>query len=114
MLARTRQPMITVLIADDEQLVRDALADSVSSSPSCKVVGTAAGGDEAIQLAARVRPDVALVDVHMPGGGEQAVRGILACSPHTRVVVLSGSEDRTTVLEVLRAGAAGYVVKSDG
>jgi EAL domain-containing protein (putative c-di-GMP-specific phosphodiesterase class I)/CheY-like chemotaxis protein len=103
-----------VLIADDEQLVRDALADSIGSSSSCEVVGTASRGEEAIRLAGLVLPDVALVDVNMPGGGKKAVRGILACSPQTRVVVLSGSEDRATVLAVLRAGAAGYVVKSDG
>jgi len=76
------------------------------------LVGSAADADEAIALAARELPDVALVDVKMPaGGGPRAAREIQRLSPATRVIALSAFEDRPTVLEMLRAGAVGYLVK---
>lgn len=103
---------IRVLIAEDESAVREALSDLVSSDPEMSVVGTAADADEAIEMATRERPDVALVDVKMPaGGGPRAAREIRRESPSTRVVALSAYEDRRTVLEMLRAGVVGYVVK---
>jgi signal transduction histidine kinase len=103
---------IRVLIADDEAAVRDAMADLVSTDPLLEVVGTAGDAQEAIDLATARRPDVALVDVKMPGGGGQrATREILKGSPQTHVVALSVYEDRATVLEMLRAGVVGYIVK---
>ena len=76
------------------------------------LIGTAGDADEAIALAGDERPDVALVDVSMPaGGGARAAREIARCSPDTRVIALSAFEDRPTVLEMLRAGAVGYLVK---
>ena len=103
---------IRVLIAEDEDALRGALADLVSSDPEMEVVATAADADEAIEEATRTRPDVALVDVKMPaGGGPRATREILSMSPGTRVVALSAYEDRRTVLEMLRAGVVGYLVK---
>jgi signal transduction histidine kinase len=75
-------------------------------------VGSAKDTDEAIQMATDCKPDVALVDVKMPGGGgARAAREIRANSPQTHVVALSAYEDRRTVLEMLRAGVVGYVVK---
>jgi len=103
---------IRVLIAEDERAVLDALTDLVSSDPAMEVVGSAADADEAIALADSARPDVALVDVRMPGGGGvRATREILERSPQTHVVALSAYEDRKTVLEMLRAGVVGYMVK---
>ena len=102
---------IRVLIADDEKVVREALADLIEASDGMTVVAVAADADEAIAAAARVRPDIALVDVRMPGGGPKATRGILESCPHTRVLALSASGSRDTVLEMLQAGAAGYLVK---
>jgi EAL domain-containing protein (putative c-di-GMP-specific phosphodiesterase class I) len=102
---------VTVLIADDEPLVRDFLAETVQGHPVFEVVGVAADADEAIGLAEGSLPDVALVDVKMPGGGPRATRGILECSPRTRVVALSAHGDRAIVLDMLRAGAVSYVVK---
>jgi EAL domain-containing protein (putative c-di-GMP-specific phosphodiesterase class I)/DNA-binding NarL/FixJ family response regulator len=102
---------ITVLIADDEPLVRTLLADCIRLEPLLEVVGLAGSADEAIQLAHCLRPDVALLDFSMPGGGELAARGILEWSSSTRIVAFSGSDDRTTVLDMLRAGAASYLVK---
>jgi signal transduction histidine kinase len=107
-----RDGRITVLIAEDEPAVRAALADLIEIEDELELVGAAADAQEAIDLAKEHLPDVALVDVKMPaGGGARAAREIKGLSPTTRVVALSAYEDRTTVLEMLRAGAAGYLVK---
>jgi len=101
-----------VLVADDEPALRGALAELFAHEEHVLLVGAAADADEAIELAARERPDVALVDVKMPaGGGPRAAREIARLSPATRVIALSAFEDRPTVLEMLRAGAVGYLVK---
>jgi signal transduction histidine kinase len=103
---------IRVLIAEDEPAVREALTDLVSSDASMEVVGTACDTDEAIELAREQKPDVAMLDVKMPGGGgPRAAREIRRESPQTHVVALSAYEDRRTVLEMLRAGVVGYIVK---
>jgi signal transduction histidine kinase len=103
---------IRVLVAEDEEAVREALVDLLSSDAAIEVVGSAKDTDEAIQMATDCKPDVALVDVKMPGGGgARAAREILINSPQTHVVALSAYEDRRTVLEMLRAGVVGYVVK---
>jgi EAL domain-containing protein (putative c-di-GMP-specific phosphodiesterase class I)/FixJ family two-component response regulator len=103
---------IRVLLADDEPALRGALADVLGQEENLTLVGSAADADEAIALAARELPDVALVDVKMPaGGGPRAAREIQRLSPTTRVIALSAFEDRPTVLEMLRAGAVGYLVK---
>ena len=106
---------IRVLVADDEPALRGALADLLAQEDHVLLVGAAADADEAIDLASRERPDVALVDVKMPaGGGARAAREIQRISPDTRVIALSAFEDRPTVLEMLRAGAVGYLVKGTG
>ncbi len=107
-----RTGTIAVLIADDEPELRSALADLISSEGHLRLVGVASDADEAIELAISTSPDVALVDVRMPaGGGPRATREILRASSGTRVLALSAYEDRATVLEMLRAGAVGYLVK---
>jgi EAL domain-containing protein (putative c-di-GMP-specific phosphodiesterase class I)/AmiR/NasT family two-component response regulator len=103
---------VRVLIADDEPALRGALTDLLAQEPSLALVGSAADADEAVSIAQREQPDVALVDVRMPaGGGARAAREIVRSSPRTRVIALSAFEDRATVLEMLRAGAVGYLVK---
>jgi signal transduction histidine kinase len=103
---------IRVLIAEDEPTVREALGELIDGEVALRLVGAAADAEEAIQLAREHRPDVALLDVKMPaGGGPRAAREIRATCPDTRVVALSAYEDRATVLEMLRAGASGYLVK---
>ncbi|MEX0991683.1 MAG: response regulator [Actinomycetota bacterium] len=103
---------IHVLIAEDEPDVRAALEDLIGSDDAMDVVGTAGDADEAIEVAERVQPDVALVDVKMPnGGGPRATREIRRLCPETHVVAISAYEDRRTVLEMLRAGVVGYIVK---
>ena len=103
---------IRVLIADDEPALRDAIASLLAHEDGLVLVGEAGDADQAIELAVARRPDVALVDVSMPaGGGPRAAREIIRVSPDTRVIALSAFEDRPTVLEMLRAGAVGYLVK---
>jgi len=100
----------SLLIADDDPVVRFAL--SAQLEDSYRVVAVAADATEAIALAEEHRPDAALVDVEMPGGGaREAVPRIAACSPHTRMVILSGDESRGVVLELLGAGAMAYLRK---
>jgi EAL domain-containing protein (putative c-di-GMP-specific phosphodiesterase class I)/AmiR/NasT family two-component response regulator len=101
-----------VLVADDEPVVRAALAELIEAENTLELVGVAKDAQEAIELAVREHPDVALLDVKMPaGGGPRAAREIRIGSLQTRVVALSAYEDRTSVLEMLRAGAVGYLVK---
>jgi EAL domain-containing protein (putative c-di-GMP-specific phosphodiesterase class I)/CheY-like chemotaxis protein len=103
---------ITVLIADDQAELRAALVDLVSADDRFELIGEARDADEAISLVTHHRPDVALVDVRMPsGGGLRATRAIRIVSPRTRVIALSAYEDRRTVLQMLGAGAVGYLVK---
>jgi len=106
-------PRVTVLVADDDTKVRQALVALVSSQESLQLVGAAADAQEAIELARRHRPDVAVIDVEMPrGGGARAVTEVLWHSPRTRVIALSGFADRERVMEMLDNGAIGYMVKS--
>jgi EAL domain-containing protein (putative c-di-GMP-specific phosphodiesterase class I) len=103
---------IRVLLADDEPGLRTALTELLSHEERVELIGTAADAEEAIRIAESDLPDVALVDVRMPeGGGPHAARGISRVSPGTRVIALSAYEDRTNVLDMLRAGAVGYLVK---
>jgi EAL domain-containing protein (putative c-di-GMP-specific phosphodiesterase class I)/AmiR/NasT family two-component response regulator len=104
--------LVRVMIADDNEALRRALARIVSKKSSLELVGLAGDAEEAISVALETQPDVALVDVQMPkGGGVRAAREILEGSPDTKVVALSGSSDREGVMEMLRSGAAGYLVK---
>ena len=103
---------VRVLIAEDAPAVRQALAALLSSEPTVHLVGVAEDAVEAIELARRELPDVALLDVEMPGGGgPRAVREILRLSPSTIVVALSAHGDQRTVREMLSAGAVDYIVK---
>jgi EAL domain-containing protein (putative c-di-GMP-specific phosphodiesterase class I) len=102
---------IRVLIADDDPLLRAAIAALVSSEATSACVGAVGSADDAIHAAVRERPDVALIDVRMPGGGAAAALGIKLNSPRTKVIALSAHEDQATVLEMLEAGAVGYLVK---
>jgi EAL domain-containing protein (putative c-di-GMP-specific phosphodiesterase class I) len=93
-------------------VLRDAVAALIQAEGSMELVGVATDAGQVVDLAGTLAPDVAVIDVRMPeGGGAAAARGIRQVSPSTRIVALSAYEDRTTVLEMLRAGAVGYVVK---
>lgn len=101
-----------VLIADDDANVRGALRELLESEGGIEVVAATRDAPAAVEAAGREHPDVAIVDVKMPGGGgPQATRGIRRMSPRTRIIALSAYGDRASILEMLRAGASGYLVK---
>lgn len=102
-----------VLLVDDHSIVRDGLRVCMSTSKHYEVVGEAENGHSAVQLAADLRPDIVIMDVAMPGmNGIEATRQVVA-QPHApKVVVLSMHSDREFVVEALRAGASGYLMKA--
>lgn len=103
---------VRVIVADDQPHVQAALVDLLSTDPGIDVVGTASTAQEVIAQCVTLAPDLVLMDVKMPGGGgAKATRLIRQKHPDTRVVAFSAHQDRSTVLEMLSAGAAGYVTK---
>jgi EAL domain-containing protein (putative c-di-GMP-specific phosphodiesterase class I)/DNA-binding NarL/FixJ family response regulator len=102
---------IRVLIAEEDDVARDELATLVRSEPSLELADAVSDAAEAILVSMREKPAVAVLDVRIPGGGASAARGIKRCSPQTRILALSVQDDRETVLEMLEAGADGYLVK---
>ena len=99
----------TLLIADDDAVVRSML--SLTLERQFEIVGAARDSDQAIALAQAAQPDVALIDVQMPGGGLRAIRGIAEVSPETVAVVLSADEFEPMVRQLMIAGAMTYVRK---
>ena len=102
---------LRILIADDHPLFLDGLVATLGRAPGVEVVGTAHDGPTATRLAAELLPDVALLDIAMPGGGLEAARQVIDASPVTRVVMLTASEDEDDLLGAMKAGARGYVLK---
>lgn len=104
--------MISVLIVDDHAVVRTGLAQLLRTTNDLELVGEAADGDAAVRLAARLRPDVVLMDLSMPGlDGVAATARILADNPDAHVLVLTSFSDQTRILDALQAGAEGYLLK---
>lgn len=104
-----------ILLADDHAVVRQGFRMILSAQEDLEVVGEVANGKEAVESAAQLRPDVAVVDVSMPElNGIEATRRIAGVSPSTRVLALSMHKDAVYVREILRAGARGYLLKDSG
>jgi len=105
-------PAIRVLIVDDHPVVRQGLRTFLSSRPGLEVVGEAGDGNEALAEAARVEPDVILLDLVMPrGGGIDAIRRLRAGGDRPRVIVLTSFAGDDQVVEAVRLGASGYLLK---
>jgi DNA-binding NarL/FixJ family response regulator len=105
---------IRVLLADDHPVYRAGLAGLIEVSDGLEVVGQAADGLEAVDLAIRLQPDVAVLDLNMPGlHGLQATRQIVTSCPATAVLVLTMYDDDTTIFRAMQAGARGYAVKTE-
>jgi DNA-binding NarL/FixJ family response regulator len=103
---------VKVLVADDQAVVRDGLALLLSTAADIEVVGVASDGAEAVQLALRAHPDVALLDLRMPNlDGVGATAALAEQAPGIRVLILTTYADDEAVLPALRAGAAGYLTK---
>ncbi len=103
---------ITVLVADDQSIVRDGLVTVLSLLDDVDVVGSAANGRQALELSLRLRPDVVLMDLRMPElDGADATAALLAELPSTSVLVLTTYADDASISRALRAGARGYLTK---
>jgi DNA-binding NarL/FixJ family response regulator len=103
---------IRVLVADDQAVVRQGVVLLLSTSADIEVAGEAADGREALRLALELRPDVALVDLRMPGlDGAQVTERIVSAGIGARVLILTTYADDDAVMPALRAGAAGYLTK---
>jgi len=105
--------LIRILLADDHVMVREGTRRILEREPDLRVVAEAGDGGEAIALAARQRPDVAIVDISMPEvNGIEATKGIKRVSPETAILVLTAYDDDQYVFAILEAGAAGYLLKN--
>ncbi len=103
---------IRVLVADDHAIVRTGIRHVLEGEPGFTVVAEAATGAEALALAGELRPDVAVLDISMPGvSGLQVAAELRRCAPETRVLILSMHDNTEYVLESVRAGAHGYLLK---
>jgi DNA-binding NarL/FixJ family response regulator len=106
---------VRVLIADDHPLFREGMRGRLDRVADVAVVGEAASGDEAVELAHKLEPDVILMDIKMPGlNGIEATREIQQASPQIGVLVLTMFEDDDSVFAAMRAGAKGYLLKDSG
>ncbi|MEU9830454.1 response regulator transcription factor [Streptosporangium sp. NPDC048047] len=110
--ARSGDP-IRVLIVDDHALIRRSLEMALSTETDIEVVGEASDGQEAVELADRLTPDVMLMDVRMPRrSGIEATREIKASVPSTRIIMLTVSDEEEDLFEAIKAGATGYLLKN--
>lgn len=110
--ARPVADAIRVVLVDDHPVFRDGLAGLLGTAPDVDVVGTGGDGTAAVELAARLRPDVLVIDLHMPVlGGIAAIRQVLATRPRLGVLVLTMDDADALVVDAVRAGARGYLLK---
>ena len=103
---------VRILIADDHGVLRGGLRVLLNEQPDWEVVGEAADGHQALELAQQLRPDIILLDITMPGpDGIEVTRALTQRVPESHVLILTVHEDHELLREAVRAGAAGYVVK---
>ncbi len=111
-MVSAEQPKLRVMVVDDHPMWRDGVARDLADE-GFEVVATADGVAACARRAKAVLPDVVLMDMQLPdGSGVQATAAVLTVSPRTRVLVLSASDEREDVLDAVKAGASGYLVKS--
>jgi DNA-binding NarL/FixJ family response regulator len=103
---------IRVLIADDHAIIRRGLRQLIEETTGIELAGEAQDGQEAVELAASLRPDVILMDIHMPRlNGIEATRQIIAANPHAGVIILTVQRSSSQIFEAIMAGARGYLLK---
>ncbi|SDH17244.1 DNA-binding response regulator, NarL/FixJ family, contains REC and HTH domains [Sinosporangium album] len=106
------EPPVRVLVVDDQRLIREAIASLLGIQPGIAVVGTAGDGRDAVEQAVSLAPDVVLMDVRMPEmDGVAALAALRDRAPGVRVVMLTTFDDEEYVVQALRAGATGYLLK---
>ena len=104
---------IRVALVDDHKILRQALRALLEKEEDIEVVGEAGEGCEALRLAAEFAPDLVIMDIGMPGvNGIEITRQLLKCQPTVKVIALSASSDKRSVLDMLEAGASGYIIKA--
>ncbi len=107
--------MTTVVVADDQKVVREGLVMLLGLLPDVEVVGAAADGEAAVRLVSERDPDIVLMDLRMPGvDGVEATRRIQEQHPRTQVIVLTTYDDDRSILSAIQAGARGYLTKDAG
>jgi DNA-binding NarL/FixJ family response regulator len=103
---------IRILIVDDHPVTREGLHAALDIEEGVEVVGEAGSGEQAIENAGELRPDVVFMDVRMPGmGGIEAARAIREASPDTKVILVTVDESRASISEAIQAGVSGYLLK---
>lgn len=105
---------IRIAVVDDHPLFREGVIRSLAECPGLEIVAEGATRDEAVAIAARIAPDIMLMDISMPGSGLQAIEGVLEKHPSTRIVMLTVSEAGDDLALALKHGAKGYVLKGVG
>ena len=102
---------IQLVIVDDHPLWREGVVAALQAEPDISVVGEGGTASEALERCTGLLPDVLLLDLNIPGGGIEAARSVARACPVTKIVMLTSSEEEDDVLEALKAGARGYVLK---
>jgi len=114
MPGRSGTETVSILIADDHAVVRRGLRALLETQPKWKVVGEATSGRDAVEKATALRPDVAILDISMPGlNGLDAASLIFKAAPNTRILILTMHAAEELIQKTLKVGASGYVLKSD-
>jgi len=104
---------IRIILADDHKIVCDSLKPLLNGQPNMEIVGVAENGREAVKLVQKLNPDVVIMDITMPGlNGIDATHQIIAKFPETKVIALSIHSDKRFIMEILKAGAFGYLTKT--
>jgi len=107
-------PRIRILIADDHEVVRRGLRDLLQAEANWEISGEASTGQEAVEMAGRLKPDIVVLDISMPhSNGLEAARQILKSGSETKVLIFTMHDSRQAVEEMVRIGAHGYVLKSE-
>jgi two-component system, NarL family, response regulator NreC len=103
---------IKILIADDHQILRAGLKTLLNADPNFEVIGEATDGNEAIEAAEKLKPDIVLMDISMPGkDGMEATRELVKILPDVRILILTMHEDFAILKEIIKSGASGYIIK---
>ena len=107
--------MHKILLVDDHLMFRQALNLMLKTLPDFKIIGEAADGAEAVELAKKLKPDIVLMDISMPRvNGIEATRQIRAAAPNIKIIALSSSKEHIYMSDIINAGASGYVSKFEG
>jgi DNA-binding NarL/FixJ family response regulator len=103
--------MNTLMIVDDNEIMREGLKVAITKSRQYDLVGEASDGRQAVEKAARFRPEIILMDIRMPYSGLQATKDILQQLPDTKILMLTVSEEETDLIDSIKSGARGYLLK---